>query len=1073
MNYSTKLMLTALAATTVICADAQVTTSAINGLVLDDNKEPVIGATVTAVHEPSGTLYGTVTNMDGRYTIQGMRTGGPYKVEVSYVGYKKSTFTGLQLELGNALDLNVNLQVSSEELDEIVITADALAKTGAAQNFSTSKIVNTPTVDRNVYDVIKNMPMAMTSKNGGITFAGSNNRYNSFQIDGTVSNDVFGLSASGTNGGQTGANPISMDAIQEIQVVVAPFDVRQSGFTGGGINAITKQGTNKLQATAYSYFTNENMYGKYSALRDNEKYPMSEQYTRTFGGTLGGAIIKDKLFYFVSAEAKKEAYPSSVYPGYTDNYMTPEVAKQIADKYQQYTGFQDGYAARDVENKSFGLLARIDWNINKDHKLAVRYQHNNSFDDNYSSGTTSYKFNNSGYRMNNKTNSIVAELNSRFSDQISNEFRASATYVRDHRDVAYQGPTIQIDNVAGADQKTMIKTAIGTEFSSGANSLDQDIYTFEDNVSWYKGNHTFTFGTHNEIYRMKNLFIQASNGAWYFNSLDDFLNDRPYKYTYKYTDPTLTGGDTKYAPALKAGQFGFYAQDKWNITRNFNLTYGIRFDIPLTFNNPTENPNFNKYAEENGLNARVGEMPGAKVLVSPRAGFRWYVDEDRKTLVRGGLGLFTGRVPFVWLSNAFNNTGMEQKGTTVNQVKDGQGNILQYAPSLGQYAKDPMGAMNSMSGSSAKPDIVTVDKDFKYPQVFRTNLALEQILPGDVKFTLEGIYSKTLHNVFFENLALTNTGDKVYAIPGVEASAAPFYSFAKSDYYSIINLKNTNKGYTYAISGLLEKHFNFGLDLSGSYTFGHAKSVNDGTSSVAYSNWKYNYSIDTNSDGELGFSKFDIPHRIMLQASYTTPRYLNGWMATTISVIYNAFSGSRYSLTMNEGKNDYNGDGWNGNNLLYIPTESELQKMNFVDFVNKDGKVVMTAEESRQAFGNWIENDSYAKNHRGQYAERNSNLSDWEHQIDLHIAQDIFYLKERGSKIQVTFDVVNFTNMLNKKWGASYSSAYNVSPLSVQSIATEADGSRTPAYTYNSNNEVAKDDIASRWHAQVGVRLTF
>ena len=444
------------------------------------------------------------------------------------------------------------------------------------------------------------------------------------------------------------------------------------------------------------------------------------------------------------------------------------------------------------------------------------------------------------------------------------------------------------------------------------------------------------------------------------------------------------------------------------------------------------------------------------------------MDEDRKTLVRGGLGLFTGRVPFVWLSNAFNNTGMEQKGTTINQVKDGQGNILQYAPSLGQYAKDPMGAMNSMSGSSAKPDIVTVDKDFKYPQVFRTNLALEQMLPGDVKFTLEGIYSKTLHNVFFENLALSNNGEKVYAIPGVEASAAPFYSFAKSDYYSIINLKNTNKGYTYAISGLLEKHFNFGLDLSGSYTFGHAKSVNDGTSSVAYSNWKYNYSIDTNSDGELGFSKFDIPHRIMLQASYTTPRYLNGWMATTISVIYNAFSGSRYSLTMNEGKNDYNGDGWNGNNLLYIPTESELQKI-----VNKDGKVVMTAEESRQAFGNWIENDSYAKNHRGQYAERNSNLSDWEHQIDLHIAQDIFYLKERGSKIQVTFDVVNFTNMLNKKWGASYSSAYNVSPLSVQSIATEADGSRTPAYTYNSNNEVAKDDIASRWHAQVGVRLTF
>ena len=466
-------------------------------------------------------------------------------------------------------------------------------------------------------------------------------------------------------------------------------------------------------------------------------------------------------------------------------------------------------------------------------------------------------------------------------------------------------------------------------------------------------------------------------------------------------------------------------------------------------------------------------MPGAKVMVSPRVGFRWYADEDRKTLLRGGVGLFTGRVPFVWLCNAYNNTGMELKGTTINQVEDAEGNITQYAPSLGEYADNPLGALQSMSGSAAKPDIVTVDKDFKYPQVFRTNLALEQMLPGDVKFTLEGIYSKTLNNVFFENLALSNNGEKVYAIPGVEASAAPFYSNAKSDYYSIINLKNTNKGYTYAISGLLEKHFNFGLDMSASYTFGHAKAVNDGTSSVAYSNWKYNYSRDTNSEDELGFSKFDIPHRLMIQLSYTTPKYLNGWMATTVALIYNAFSGSRYSLTMNE-SSDFNGDGYRGNSLLYIPTESELQQMNFVDYVDKKtGAVIMSAEESRQAFGNWIENDSYAKNHRGQYAERNSNLSDWEHQIDLHIAQDIFYLKERGSKIQVTFDVVNFTNMLNKKWGASYSSAYNVSPLSVQSIATEADGSRTPAYTYNSNNEVAKDDIASRWHAQVGVRLTF
>lgn len=1067
MVHHSKFLFSALVVSAMaVGANAQVTTSAISGKVLDETKAPVIGATVVAIHEPSGTLYGAVTNVDGRYTIQGMRTGGPYKIEISYVGYNKTAFTGISLELGNTLSLNAEMKPSSELLDEVVVVADAKANAGAAHNFSTQKIENTPTVDRNVYDIVKNMPMAMTSKNGGITFAGSNNRYNSFQIDGTVSNDVFGLSASGTNGGQTGANPISMDAIQEIQVVVAPFDVRQSGFTGGGINAITKQGTNTTHGSAYTYFNNHNMYGKYSAVRGYEKSPLTQQYTRTYGGTLGGAIVKDKLFYFVSAEAKKESYPSSVYPGYTDSYITNDVAKQIADQYQKLTGIQEGYGQPDIENKSFGLLARIDWNINQNHKLALRYQHNNSYDDNYGVDSKTYMFTNSGYRMNNKTNSIVAELTSHLGQNLYNEFRASASFIRDHRDVAYQGPTVQIKNVKGYDQKTNITVNIGTEYSSGANYLDQDIYTFEDNLSWYLGNHTLTFGTHNEIYRMKNLFIQAVNGSWYYNSLDLFMQDKPYQYSYKYTDPELTGGDTQWAPAMKSGQFGFYAQDKWDVSNNFNLTYGLRIDIPVIFNNPTENPTFNEYAAQQGFNTRVGENPSAKVLFSPRVGFRWYTNDSHKTLLRGGVGIFTGRVPFVWLSNAFNNTGMESKGTTIGN-KDASGkNWLNDAPSLGQFANDPMGAATSQSGTF-KPDIVTVSKDFKYPQVFRANLALEQMLPGDVKMTLEGIYSKTMNNVFFENLAAVNTGEKVYAVPGVEASAAPKYSNTKSDYYSIINLRNTNKGYTYALSALLEKHFNFGLDLSASYTFGHAKSVNDGTSSVAYSNWKYNYSVDTNSQNELGFSKFDIPHRVMVQASYNSPKYWNGWTSTTISVIYNGFSGGRYSLTMNE-KSDFNGDGFSGNSLLYIPTDEELSKMVFTG-VDKDGKALsMTAEESRAAFKQWIENDSYAKNHRGQYAERNSNLSNWEHEIDLHLAQTIYNIQGMG-KLEFTFDIINFANMLNKKWGASYESAYNLSPLTLEYFNEKTGNAE---FSYN-KAEISKSDISSRWHCQVGVRLTF
>ena len=567
---------------------------------------------------------------------------------------------------------------------------------------------------------------------------------------------------------------------------------------------------------------------------------------------------------------------------------------------------------------------------------------------------------------------------------------------------------------------------------------------------------------------MTNLFIQASNGSWYYNSLEDFIADRPYQYSYKYTDPALTGGNTKWAPTMKSGQFGFYAQDKWDISNNFNLTYGLRIDIPVIFNDPTTNDAFNEFAEAQNLNARVGQNPSAKVLFSPRVGFRWYTDDSHNTLLRGGIGIFTGRVPFVWLSNAFNNTGMESKGTTITP-EDKDGNYTYDAPKLGEYADNPLGAATSQSGASAKPDIVTVDKNFKYPQVFRANLALEQRLPGDVKMTLEGIYSKTMNNVFFENLALTNSGEKVYAVPGVEASSAPLYSNAKSDYYSIINLKNTNKGYTYAISAMLEKSFNFGLDLSASYTFGHAKSVNDGTSSVAYSNWKYNYSRDTNSGNELGFSKFDIPHRVMVQASYTSPKYWNGWMSSTISVIYNGFSGSRYSLTMNEVP-DFNGDGFSGNSLLYIPTDAEIDKMVFTSVDSKGESLSMTAEESRKAFRQWIENDSYAKNHRGQYAERNSNLSRWEHEIDLHFAQTIHNIQGVG-KLEFTFDIINFANMLNKKWGASYSSAYNLSPLSVEYMTTQ-NGVKTAAYSYN-NAEIEKDDIASRWHAQVGVRLSF
>ncbi len=1035
--------------------NAQVTTSSMSGVITDGAHEALIGATVQAVHVPSGTKYNAVANIDGRFTIQGMRTGGPYTVTITYVGMQPQQYSGINLQLGNTFELNAEMNNSSTTLGEVVVTGQGRAiQAGASHNFSTSTIETAPTVDRNIYDVIKNMPMTNKSKIGGISFAGSNNRYNSFQIDGTVSNDVFGLAASGTNGGQSGSNPISMDAIQEIQVVIAPFDVRQSGFTGGGINAITKQGNNDFHATFYTYYNNENFYGRYNANLDNVKSKLDDQHTTTVGGNISGPIVKDKLFFFVNLENRNELYPSSYYAGYAPSYLGAATAKQIADKYYQLTGIQEGYEARDVKHNDFDLLARVDWNINANNKLALRYQHVNAYDDKYSNGTTSFYFNNSSYRMNNVSNSFVAELNSNIGSSLYNELRASYNRVRDHRDVPYQGPLFMIRNLPSEDgSRSNITGYLGTEYSSGANLLDQDIYTFEDNLSWYKGNHTITFGTHNEIFRMRNLFIQANTGEWVYNSLDDFLNDKPNQFVFKATDPAVTNGNLRYAPIIKAGQFGAYVQDKWEVNRNLQLTYGVRIDIPVMFTDPTKNIAFNQYAYANNLDATQGAMPKAKVMWSPRFGFRWFADDEHNTLIRGGLGLFTGRVPFVWLSNAFSNTGVEITGTTINNAED--------IPAVTNNPNDLVDALSK--GRKASPDIVTVNKKFKYPQVFRVNLALEQKLAYDWKLTIEGLYSKTYNQAYFKNLALKQSGS-VYAVAGNEASAAPYYSVDKS-YYSIVDLQNTDKGYTYSMSFTAEKAFDFGLNLMASYTFGHSKSVYDGTSSVAYSNWKYNYAVDTN-DPKLSYSSFDQPHRVLVSANYTTPRYWNGKMETNVALTYNGYSGQRYSLTMSD-NTDYNGDGYRGNSLLYIPTESELSSMVFNETKN------MTADEQRTAFNEWIMSDSYAKNHRGQYAERNSNLAKFEHQIDLHLAQTFFYLKERGSKIQLTFDVLNFANMLNKKWGASYGNAYNVTPLNTAGVTTAADGAKVAAYTWNGYTEPTKANIASRWHAQIGFKVTF
>ena len=1057
---------------TLNSAFAQVTTSSLSGRVTDENQEPLAGAAVVAVHTPSGTQYAAVANAQGRFNINGMRAGGPYTVEVSFLGMGTVQYTDVTLSLGDPFTIDAVLKPSTE-LQEVVITAESsfnASKTGAGANFKLDAVESVPTIDRSIYDVVKYTPQASLNKDGGISFAGSNNRYNSFQIDGAVANDSFGLASSGTNGGQTGANPISLDAIEEIQVVVAPFDVRQSGFTGGAINAITKSGTNTVKGSFYGYFNNQDFIGTTPGpdadVKERKKY--DKQNTQTYGFTIGTPIVKNKLFLFASAEYYRKSYPNIYTPangtyevekmklskpvdinGVQHEYFDAEVAQAVIDKYSSTynpgAGFAESFGQHQVNDRSINAMLRLDWNINDRNKMMLRYQLMDAYADKYGSGSSSYYFNNSSYRMKDQTNTVVFELNSRPSDNVSNEFRATAVIVRDKRDIPYAGANMYI--------KDKVYVNLGTEYSSGANSMNSDTYTIEDNVSIFAGNHNITLGTHNEIYRFNNLFLQYAYGGYTFNSLADFFADKCSQFNYRYADPEVEGvNGPRWAATTIAAQFGLYAQDEWKPTRDFTLTYGLRMDIPVLLNNPTANEGFNATEISANSGEKVGVVPKATPLFSPRIGFRWWMDKEHKALLRGGAGLFTGRVPFVWLSNAYNNTGVEAKSIQYNNPP---ANFPQTSNPYEDVVK------TGAAAAGGKATINTLNRNFKYPQVFRVNLGYDHDFGYGWKLTVDALYSKTLNNVFFRNLALS-TNSNVYAVNADVAASNPnsvssYYGVDKS-YYAIIALENTNMGYTYSLSAMLNKHFDFGLDLMASYTYGRSYSVNDGSSSVALSNWQNYMSLDTSAPS-LSYSVFDKPHKVMGVISYTSPMY-GRILKTNVSLSYTGQSGNHYSYICKE-TSDSNGDGvTNKGVLLYIPTQEELPKMNWA------------TPQDAVKYENFIRGDKYLSSHRGQYSERFGGSYAFENHFDLHIAQDFYYDVKNNRKISVFVDFLNIGNLFNRAWGLYYSSSWTRQVLEITDITKDAAGNATPTYKFNAY-DITYGDFYSRWRCQLGLRLTF
>lgn len=1031
---------------------AQVTTSAITGKIVDAKKEVLPGAAVIAVHIPSGTMYSGVSNGDGYYSLMGMKPGGPYRIETSFIGYEKAELTGVTLPLGETYIYNPVMSESSIALNELVIVGTSgfnTQRTGASANISAQQLQLMPSISRSIGDFTRLIPQA-ASTNGGTSFSGANNRYNSFQVDGVVNNDVFGLAGTGTNGGQAGIQPISLDAIEQIQVVIAPYDVRQSGFTGGGINAITKSGSNEFKGSAYFYGNNQDFVGTTAGKDVKDRTKLDKQTDMQYGLSLGGALIKNKLFFFVNGEITDKSYPTSYNVGDGSN-VTKEEADQVMNHLKSISGGYNGggYGSQDVTTKSYKILERIDWNINENNKFTLRHSYVSGKQLNFSLSANGLRFNDNGYYMNSKTHTFAAELNTKLSNTKNNELRFGYTRVRDSRDFGatpFPYIKVKLDNLRYIE--------MGTERYSTANTLDQDIFTLTDNFNWSVGSHQLTFGTHNELFQMENLFIRENFGSYVYSSLADFLSigtaneAKPEEYNYSYSNETITGSKS-WAPSFGAMQLGLYAQDKWSVTDNFNLTYGLRVDMPIYLDKPGVNAKFNASDMAVSRNLATNNMPGSTPLFSPRVGFRWDINSDNSFLLRGGAGIFTGRIPFVWISNSFSNTGIEYVRT---RLKSSDLKNMDF-----KFNADPA---NQPSGKSMTSEVDVVSDDFKYPQSFRVNMAVEKMLPYDVRATVEGIYTKKMNDIFYQNInieesgkTLNNFGDK-----------RPLYgSSISSDYTSVILLSNSSEGYSYNITGKLEKTFDFGLDLMAAYTYGQSKGVNDGTSSQAYSNWSYNENWRGSNNPEVSYTDFDQPHRIIASASYKVSYGKN--FATSVALFYNGNSGSRYSLCYN---GDLNKDGVNGNDLLYVPTDAEVDAMNFKTLTG------LTPDQQKIDLKGFLASEeSGLSDKRGGYAERNELMTPFEHHFDLRLMQDFYIMVgSRKHTLQVNLDVLNIGNLFNRAWGTVNSPGYSYTPIKAESVT--ADGAATFSFTKPSNNKLYnQSDYNSRWRAQIGVRYIF
>lgn len=1018
-----------------------VTTSAMNGKVVDSKGDPLPGANIIATHTPSGTQYGTTTRLDGKYNLNGLRTGGPYSITVSFVGYKSQSYEVQTLQLGQNLKVDYTLYEEALELGELTVLGEknnilSSNRTGAGQNVSAKDIELIPTISRSFGDFAKLSPQVSGNSS---SVASRNNRYNNIQIDGTQYNDVFGLGATGTPGGQTNTTPISLDAIQEFQVVVAPFDVKYGGFTGGGLNAITRSGTNNWKGSVFGYGRNESLVGPAGFKETGKDYPEFKEYA--YGFRLGGPIIKDKLFFFANGEATRRDLPLSNISLSTGPANTDSLGKVFAGLLNA-KGMNPGTAdAFTLEQPSGKIFFRLDFNQSENHKFTLRHNFVHAYRDILDGRTAnnSLAFSTLAYRIRNITNSTVLQVNSTFGNNLTNELILGFTAIRDRRaGISEKRPEVGI-------LLTGMTLRAGPDRFSSANELDQDIFELTDNLSFYLGNHVITVGTHNEFFDFRNLFIRSYYGYYEFSSLANFQNNTPSLYERAYS---RIPGDPLPAARFSVNQLGFYLQDEWTVIPNLKVTFGARIDVPFLPSTPAKNDSVSKYFP----GYQTTDVPSGNLMFSPRFGFNWDIFGNRTTQFRGGAGIFTGRIPYVWMSNNFGNSGM-----LIAQVGQATGGNV-------GFTIDPFNQPGPGSPGTGAPsfrsEINLVDPEFKWPQIFRVNAAIDQELPWNMVATAEFMYSKSLNDLVYEKLNINRS-----TITTIAGENRPRYGGTlnmNNNFTDVLILKNTDEGYTYNFTAQLQRNVPLGLSFNTAYTFGAAQDVNSVLSSQALSQIRFNpISVDPNTP-PLTRSSFDLGHRAFASITFTHEFFANS--PTSISFYYNYQSGRPFSFTVN---GDVNNDGFNGNDLFYIPKDQNDIVLGTVS----NGVVTPAAQSMYDDLFAFINNNDYLSENKGKMSERNGARNPWNDMLDFRIAQAI------GTPIgqfQVSLDILNVMNLISSEWGW-----FQTTPNDTYTIVTyrgieTATGKAVYTFAKPSNNlPWSPSDLASRWQMQLGVRYSF